>query len=137
MAKQMDIEEKLKIMEMGGCWFSEESNAAYDTYESLRRHEIGPYRYICSREIEITDSGKYEFFNEETKKGYLIPGGCWISPSTRRAYDSLEECSKFHDDCGCTCANDYRKALEIQGEIPNMKSKVARVRKRDDRGRFV
>lgn len=137
MKNRIDVDEKLKLIGLGGCWFSEDSKAAYDTYESLRRHEIGPYRYVCSGEVRIEDPRKYEFFNEETGSGQIMPGGCWFSPSSKSAYDSLDECSRSHDDCECICTDDYGKAFRIQGEIPNLKSKAAKERKRDSRGHFI
>lgn len=137
MKTRIDTDERLKIIGIGGCWFSEDSNIAYDTYETLRNHEIGPYRYICSSEVKIEDPRKYEFFNEETKRGYIIHGGCWFSEKAKRAYDTLADCSKFHDDCQCICTKDYEKAFKVQGEIPNMKSKMAKERKRDSKGRFI
>ena len=121
----------------GGCWHAGDSGRTYDTYESLRRHETGPYRYLCGKDAKIEDPRKYEFFNEETGKGYIMPGGCWFSPSGNRAYDSLDECSRSHDDCKCTCTDDYDKAFRIQGEIPNLKSKAAKERKRDSKGHFI
>jgi hypothetical protein len=137
MKNRIDVDEKLKLIGLGGCWFSENSNRAYDTYEALQRREIGPYRYICSSEVKIEDPSKYEFFNEKTNRSYLIPGGCWFSPSGNGAYDSLDECSRSHDDCKCTCTDDYDKAFRIQGEIPNLKSKAAKERKRDSKGHFI
>ncbi|MCL4479976.1 MAG: hypothetical protein M1113_00605 [Candidatus Thermoplasmatota archaeon] len=58
-----------------------------------------------------------------------MPGGCWFSPSGNMAYDSLDECSRSHDD--------YDKAFRIQGEIPNLKSKAAKERQRDSKGHFI
>jgi hypothetical protein len=137
MVNKIDVDEKLKLIGLGGCWHAGDSGRSYDTYESLRRHETGPYRYLCGRDAKIEDPRKYEFFNEETGKGYIMPGGCWFSPSGNRAYDSLDECSRSHDDCKCTCTDDYDKAFRIQGEIPNLKSKAAKERRRDSKGHFI
>ena len=137
MKNRIDVDEKLKLIGLGGCWHAGDSGRSYDTYESLRRHETGPYRYLCGKDAKIEDPRKYEFFNEETGKGYIMPGGCWFSPSGNRAYDSLDECSRSHDDCKCTCTDDYDKAFRIQGEIPNLKSKAAKERRRDSKGHFI
>ncbi len=74
MAGKMDIDEKLKAISLGGCWFAENTNTGYDSYAEMREWEDGPYRYLCSRDVAIMDPSKYEFFNLNTKKGYLIPG---------------------------------------------------------------
>lgn len=137
MKNRIEPDEKLKLIGLGGCWYSEDSGRSYDTYETLRRHEIGSYRYLCGKDAKIGNPLKYEFFNEEAGKGYIMHGGCWFSPSTRKAYDSLEECSKSNDDCKCTCTEDYDKAFKVQGEFPNLKSKVAKERKRDSKGHFI
>lgn len=134
---RIDTDEMLKIIGIGGCWFSEDSTRAYDTYEALRKHEIGPYRYLCSKEVKIEGPEKYEFFNPKTNRGYIIPGGCWYSEKNNLAFDTLEDCSEHFSDCQCICTEDYQKAFEIQGELPNLKSKVAKGRRRDTKGRFI
>lgn len=137
MKNRIDVDEKLKIIGLGGCWFAEETTKSYDTYADLKRHETGPYRYLCNEYAVIEDPKKYDFFNPDTNKGYLIRGGCWYSPSGNHAYDSLEDCSKYHDDCKCICTDDYGKAFKLVDEMPNRKSKVAKERKRDGKGHFV
>lgn len=137
MGSKIDVDEKLRILELGGCWFAEDVETSFSSYQEIRARYAGPYRYLCRKEVSIEDSKKYEFFNPETNKGYLLPGGCWFSPSLKHAYDSLEECSRYADDCKCICTKEYEKAFKLEGEIPNKKSKVARERKRDERGHFI
>ena len=137
MKNRMDADERLKIIGLGGCWFAEYTKTSYDTYEELRRHEVGPYRYACGKEVSIEDPKKYDFFNPDTGKGYLVGGGCWYSPSSNSSYDSLEHCSRLNDDCKCICTDDYAKAFKIDSETPNRKSRVAMERKRDEKGHFI
>ncbi len=136
MAGKMDIDEKLKAISLGGCWFAENTNTGYDSYAEMREWEDGPYRYLCSRDVAIMDPSKYEFFNLNTKKGYLIPGGAWFSPSSKRSYDSLGECSIENQDCHSLCPEDYEIAFRIMEENPNRKADVARSKRRDLHGRF-
>lgn len=136
MAGKMDVDEKLKAISLGGCWFAENTTMGYDSYAEMREWEYGPYRYLCSKDVTIMDPSRYEFFNLNTKKGYLIPGGAWYSPSSKRSYDSLDACSQENEDCQCICPEDYKEAFRIEVEEPNRKSEVARSKRRDLRGRF-
>ncbi len=137
MKNRIDVDEKLKLIGLGGCWFAEDTKKSYDTYTNMSKLYCGPYTYLCSKEVKIEDPRKYDFFNPETNKGMFLPGGCWYSSKLNGAYDSLEECSRSHDDCKCICTDDYEKAFRIQGEIPNLKSKAAKERKRDGNGHFI
>lgn len=130
-------DEKLKIIGIGGCWFAEESKETYDTFEELKRHYTGPYRYLCSEDAPIANPKKYDFFNPATNRGFLVSGGCWFSPSAKVSYDTMEDCSKYHNDCECICKDEYRKAFEILDGTPNKKSQIAKKRKRNEKGHFV
>jgi len=134
---RIDPDEKLKLIGLGGCWFADETKKAYDTFEELKRYEAGPYRYICSKDVPIVNPKKYDFFNPDTNHGFLVSGGCWFSPSAKHAYDNLEDCSKYHDDCQCICTDEYRKAFKTADEIPSKKSQVAKKRERDEKGHFI
>ena len=137
MRSRIDVDERLRVIDMGGCWYAEEIETSFSTYSDMVKHYSGPYRYLCSHDVKIEDPKKYEFFNPDTNRGYVLPGSCWFSDRLNTAYDSLEECSRHADDCKCTCTKEYEKAFKLESEIPNKKSRVARERKRDEKGHFI
>ncbi len=137
MKNRISLEERLRILDVGGSWFAEDIKTSFDSYEKMKRIYAGPYRYLCSVDVKIEDPEKYDFFNPEIKRGYILPRGCWYSPSANTSYDDFEECTKLHDDCKCICKDDYEKAFKLQGVVPNKKSEVARKRKRDKKGHFI
>ena len=73
--KEIDVDEKLKMIGAGGCWFSIEENKTYSSYEELSNLSHGEYKYICSSDVPITNPEKYLFFNPQTHKGYIVEEG--------------------------------------------------------------
>ena len=72
MKNRFELDEKLKLIGPGSCWYADDSEKSYDTYETIRRHEIGSNRYLCGKDAKIANPLNCEFFIGETGKGYIM-----------------------------------------------------------------
>lgn len=92
--KKIDSKTKLKMLGIRGAWKCEGNpeNVIFDSYKELKENCTGPYRYLKSDIVPITDPENYEFFNPETNRGYIVSGQLWRRKVHMEYYQTKEEC---------------------------------------------